>query len=422
MSTDSLDGARSGGEGANSTDEPAGAAPHPPADVTPSATQDEPTRGTTRPRRTWLRWLIGGLATVLAVAGAIVLVSLVGSRGGAGDPRNLGRTGTAAMASLVESEGIEVTVSTDTHAPQATSTTTLVLSGRGLTQDQFQAALSANPSSVVLVGFDAVTLTRVGLPVSSTSAKGSALREPTCDQGDARATGTIVLDGSVGYDPTGHDDRLKRTCYPVGDGEGYGLLEYELRGITVLVVAGGLSNGEIGTDNGEVQGNAALGMHLLGHQPRLTWWVVPLTQAPSDPTTPTGPSLVPSRFVMALVASIPVLVVVAIWRGRRLGPLMTERLPVVVPASETVEGHGRLYHRINATTTAAGHLRAGTLRRLARRWGTSDPDRLVEIVSDLSALSPEAVSAALTGPLPTTETDLWRLKHTLASIEQEARP
>ena len=62
----------------------------------------------------------------------------------------------------------------------------------------------------------------------------------------------------------------------------------------------------------------------------------------------------------------------AIWRGRRLGPILSERLPVTVRAAETVEGHGRLYYRLSARDRAAGALRAGSRQRLSRAFGHAD--------------------------------------------------
>ncbi len=51
------------------------------------------------------------------------------------------------------------------------------------------------------------------------------------------------------------------------------------------------------------------------------------------------------------------LLLAALWRARRLGPLVTERLPVVVRASETVEGHARLYRSRRARDRVAATLR-----------------------------------------------------------------
>ena len=51
------------------------------------------------------------------------------------------------------------------------------------------------------------------------------------------------------------------------------------------------------------------------------------------------------------------------------GPLVAERLPVVVRASETVEGRGRLYRSRRARDRAADALRTSTLQRVLPRLG-----------------------------------------------------
>ena len=58
-----------------------------------------------------------------------------------------------------------------------------------------------------------------------------------------------------------------------------------------------------------------------------------------------------------------------LWRGRRLGPLVVEPLPVVVKAVESTQGRGRLYRRVRDRAHAAEILRAATARRLAARLG-----------------------------------------------------
>jgi hypothetical protein len=217
-----------------------------------------------------------------------------------------------------------------------------------------------------------------------------------------------------------------QACYgSAAADDGYGLLQFTLEGVTVDVVAGGFTNDSIRSVDGVVRGNAALGMRLLGQRDRLVWWIVPESAAhpgaEEPPGTVTGPAIIPDRVGLILLASLPLLLVVIVWRGRRLGPIITEKLPVVIPASETVEGHGRLYHRLKAYDTAAGHLRAGTLTRLSRRFGTSDPEQLAGVVADRTGVPPLMVAEALTGTAPQTESDLWNLRNTLAHIEQEAR-
>ena len=78
-----------------------------------------------------------------------------------------------------------------------------------------------------------------------------------------------------------------------------------------------------------------------------------------------------------------VVLLLALWKGRRVGPLVAEQLPVVVRASETVEGRGRLYRSRRASDRAADALRTATLQRLLPRLGlgpNADPAAVVQTV------------------------------------------
>src|SRR5690606_16937832 len=111
--------------------------------------------------------------------------------------------------------------------------------------------------------------------------------------------------------------------------------------------------------------------HLLGAHERLVWLVQdPLdTSSTSDEaSTPTG-ALLPSWAGPVGLWALVVALVTAIWRGRRLGPLVPESLPVVVRASETTRGRGRLYRRSRSRGHAAAGLRAGTAERVGQRLG-----------------------------------------------------
>ena len=61
------------------------------------------------------------------------------------------------------------------------------------------------------------------------------------------------------------------------------------------------------------------------------------------------------------------MVTVILWRARRLGPLATEPLPVVVRAVETTRSLGRLYRRSGDRGHAAESLRRAARSRLAER-------------------------------------------------------
>ncbi|MFD1214962.1 DUF4350 domain-containing protein, partial [Arthrobacter sp. GCM10027362] len=113
------------------------------------------------------------------------------------------------------------------------------------------------------------------------------------------------------------------------------------------------------------QGNAALALNTLGSTGTLIWYQPRATdiQPAEQPQNPL--SLLPDWVAPVSLWLLAVGVLAAVWRGRRLGPLVTEPLPVIVPAAETAQGRARLYQQSAAVARAAANLRAGTLTRLA---------------------------------------------------------
>jgi hypothetical protein len=116
-------------------------------------------------------------------------------------------------------------------------------------------------------------------------------------------------------------------------------------------------------------------------------------------------------------------VLLVLWRGRRLGPAVTEPLPVVVRAAEVVEGHGRLYRRAGARDRAAAALRAATLARLAVHAGLRRGARTDDIVAAACAATGRPaidVWYLLGGPWPVDDAGLLRLAVELDALELAA--
>ena len=165
------------------------------------------------------------------------------------------------------------------------------------------------------------------------------------------------------------------------------------------LVGGGIANEVL-----DIDGNAAFAMNVFGTSPNLVWLMSPVP-APIDGDGSAGtPTLLPAWWQMAMVQFFVAFLVAAIWRGRRLGPIMTEPLPVTVRASETVEGHGRLYSRLNARDRAAEALRSGSRSRLSRAYGhADDPLALSAAVAAQTGRDPAKVRALLLRPMPSTD-------------------
>lgn len=176
--------------------------------------------------------------------------------------------------------------------------------------------------------------------------------EPRCDMAEATRAGRVQFNVSDTYQPV--DGAALTRCY---DGA---LVRYSEGGRTVTVVGAA----DFMTNAGLLrEGNAALAMNLAGARPRLIWYTPDRIEGESDGATSIM-DLIPSRVGWIALQLCLAVGFVALWRGRRIGPLVAEELPVVVRASETVEGRGRLYRSRRARDRAASALRTAVLLRI----------------------------------------------------------
>jgi hypothetical protein len=182
--------------------------------------------------------------------------------------------------------------------------------------------------------------------------------------------------------------------------------------VTVLGAVGALTNGQIAQD-----GNAALVLNLLGEHNRLIWYLPSIADldVPAPPPSPAW--LIPAIGLLGLAA-----VAIAFWRGRRLGPLVVENLPVTVRASETMLGRARLYEKSGARLRALDALRVGSVQRIAKLVGLSRHATLDEIVNAAAALTgrpPTDIRALLVDDVPGNDKDFVRRSDELLTLEQE---
>jgi hypothetical protein len=97
-------------------------------------------------------------------------------------------------------------------------------------------------------------------------------------------------------------------------------------------------------------------------------------------------------------------------------------LPVVVRASETTEGHGRLYQARHARGRAADALRTALLSRVTRAVGLphgASPEAVAAALARHSAFSEARISALLYGSAPGTDQALLALARDLDELERE---
>ncbi|MGL5862866.1 MAG: DUF4350 domain-containing protein, partial [Phycicoccus sp.] len=174
--------------------------------------------------------------------------------------------------------------------------------------------------------------------------------------------------------------------------------------------------------------HAGLGVRALGSGDRLVWY-----QPGAGDLTAPGPGgetgelrpIWPVWTTPAVVLVGVVVVLLAVVRGRRLGRLVREPLPVVVRAVETTESRGRLYRRSGDRARAAEVLRAATRERLARRLalprGVPFP-AVVTAVAGSTGRSTDEVATVLGGPPPGDDAALVQLARQLTDLEERVRP
>jgi hypothetical protein len=129
----------------------------------------------------------------------------------------------------------------------------------------------------------------------------------------------------------------------------------------------------------------------------------------------------PPWFWALLVQLALAVVLLALWRARRLGPPVTEPLPVTVRAAETVHGRGRLYRRAKARGPTADTLRAAARDRLAQLLNPTPEVSLVDAVAAATGRGSEQVEGLLDGPTPESDDDLRRLQADLDALVEAVR-
>ncbi|MBU2315028.1 MAG: hypothetical protein KJ683_02980 [Actinobacteria bacterium] len=183
--------------------------------------------------------------------------------------------------------------------------------------------------------------------------------------------------------------------------------------VSVLGAGGAVQNDQI-----TQAGNAALALGLLGEHPRLVWYL----PTPADLTAPTLDELTPGWVNPVAWLLLATGLVAAVWRGRRLGPVVVEQLPVTVKTTETMEGRARLYARDGARLRALDALRVGTLRRLADGLAlgrASGVDDIVNAVAAITGRSTDALRTLLVDREPDTDRELVALSDRLLELERE---
>ncbi|TKT01111.1 DUF4350 domain-containing protein [Streptomyces lasalocidi] len=380
-------------------------------------------------RQLWTRSRGIALALLVLLAGAVTVATVRSdARHGELDPRSADPLGSRAVTALLADRGVTtrlVTTLAEARAATGPDTTLLVAVPDRLTERQQRLLHSATTGSggrtvLVAAGGWSVGTLAPGVTADPATSRDSTL-DPGCDLPAARRAGPADT-GGIRYTSTRPD---ADECYPSSR------LPTLLRlpdtagqGDTVLL--GGpdiLLNERL-----DEQGNASLALQLLGSRPHLVWYLPSLSD-----TTATGPEdeksffdLVPSGWLWGTLQLFVAAALAALWRARRLGPLVPEQLPVAIRASETVEGRARLYRKANAGDRAAAALRSTTRTRLAPLVGipvaqAHTPEALVPALSAHLHGDGRPLHSLLFGPPPSDDADLVSLADRLDALEREVR-
>lgn len=364
----------------------------------------------------WRRWRAPvAILAVVTLGGLLAALPEPRTSTVAFAPDNPGAAGSRALAQILGRQGVDVQYTRSFAAARtaAVAGSTLLVVGDSVLSDDQAEQLAATQADLVLV--DATWLLSHLVEASWSSSGEVTTRAAQCDDPDAQTAGSITSAGSL----TSNDPTVV-VCFPAaGEGPGTGTYltaQQGSRRVTALADGTVLTNGAL-----DQEGNAALALRALGRQDHLTWYL-PALELADEPAGPGLADLVPPWARVLGLQLLLVAAVTALWRGRRLGPVVAERLPVVVPAAETTLGRARLYRRGRAYGRAGAALRAGAAVRLATRLGlprSAPAPTLIDAVARAAGHPTEHVAALLYGPPPTDDRTLARLARDLDHLEDE---
>ncbi|MCE7007270.1 DUF4350 domain-containing protein [Kibdelosporangium philippinense] len=342
----------------------------------------------------------------LIVLAAAIVIALVSSGGeeDALDPESASPQGSRAVARLLEQQGVQIirANSIDDAAGAVNGDTTLLITNPNWLSAEQLSVLSEESGSTVAIAPTGGAVDGLAPGTGRSGLVEPENRQPGCS---FDAAGAVYI-GGVTYE-------ARTSCYDgtvVRDGN-----------VTLLGDASPIVN-----DTLDEEGNAALALRVLGEHRQLVWYMPNLNDRAVGGGDNEGDqslySLIPSAWWFALgQVGIAVLLFMA-WRARRLGPIVTEPLPVVVRAAETTEGRARLYRRAKATDHAADALRRATISKLIPMLGLSSdasPAAISEGVAARTGRPGVEVHAVLFGPPPTTEEALVQIADDLDALANE---
>jgi hypothetical protein len=363
-------------------------------------------------------WRAARLPVALVVIG-LALATILAGIGRAPnnttlDPRNTAPNGAHALAVLLGNRGVSVTIADELAQLASTRDDTIFVTRPAHLSERALDAIAATTATVLLVDPPARALSALGVPATVDAVTGAAVLAPRCTLAAATTAGPVRVDGDL-YAVHGPATR----CY-LQAGDAALVESTRSNGATTIVLGAGstLSNAQLAA-----QGNAALALGLLSTA-KVQWVPAGLHAGVVARSQQGLFNLLPTRLLWATLALFFALVVLALSRARRLGRPVVEPLPVVVRASETVEGRANLLHAARARGSAARSLRTASVRRLTntlRLGAEEDPTAVAALVAERTHTPAGDVTSVLYGGEPSDDAALVRLAQRLPSLESELR-
>jgi hypothetical protein len=365
-----------------------------------------------------------GTAVVLALLLVTWLGRDSGGHGGHLDPENPAPGGARALAQVLADHGVPVDVVRGRRAfadAKVDSGTTVMVSnpedlGSRTFAEVDERVKATSGSILVIAGVTAVVADGLGVTENDLSTATERERTPAdCFPAQPLLDGlTLTVDGNgLGVPGEG--------CF--GNAAGRLLLVDPTAHRWVLLDGTPLSNDQVDRDD-----NAAVGLRLLGQRDRVVWYVADPDEIAAGEATDVGrllpPWLVPAAWLLCIAA-----LALLLQRGRRLGPLVVEPVPVTIRALESTTALGRLYEKARDRRHAANLLVEGTAGRLRQLLGAAPSatrEELLRAIALRTGRSVEQIRALLPDPVAIeknvrSDADLVTLAQELTQLEEEVR-
>ncbi len=382
-----------------------------PVDLAPA----RPSRGPGRTR--WARqarWLAFGIAFLVAVALAVWSLRPQVPYSGALDPGNTRAEGAAAVARVLDHQGVEVEIvrsAAEFDRTRLDARSQVVLSGSQNLGSETAARLLEHAGDVPLVVLQPDWQVPELLGHRAPARSVDPSRPVGADCSGPELAGS--LDG-LRLQVDRAESYLLPGCFRIA---GRTLVAQPAPGLLLIGAGRAFSNDQVLHAD-----NAAVALRLLGARERLVWYVPDAADLRAGDSRPLG-DLIPTFVVPGLWLLGLAVVATMFWRGRRFGPLATEPLPVRAHAAEGTRARGRLYHRSGDRAHSAAAMRTAVRLRIADRLGVPEHDQamLINALAQHVHQPPDRLWALLRADAtaPTSDAGLLHLAQALAELDRE---